>query len=163
MNKIESHGRDNTSERDLFSVDINSLADYPLEVNLPGQFFILLNAGNAANWSDQKIADFDQKTLNQGAVHFCAWGADCERVHDTLDETIIMHWVDSGLTFEKTIITTWHSDEDLGDALWFALQVAVPSAAYDPECNSVLVVSADSEENYSSIVSWLQDPARFNQ
>jgi hypothetical protein len=38
-------------------------------------------------------------------------------------------------------MTTWHVDESLEDALWFALHSTVPSSAYLDSTKSVIVVS----------------------
>jgi hypothetical protein len=42
-------------------------------------------------------------------------GPDCERVHDIIDEVIVNR--NPGETDEDVIMTTWHDDEALNEAL----------------------------------------------
>ena len=62
-----------------------------------------------------EISDIANWALDQGAVYVCVWGPDCERVHDIIDEVIVNR--NPGETDEDVIMTTWHDDEALNEAL----------------------------------------------
>lgn len=99
---------------------------------MPGRFTVLL-AADTTGAEVSVLAGFARKLLQAGCVYFCAWGPDCERVHDIFDE----------MCFEvaPVIMTTWHSDESLDEALWFFLKGAVPDDRYGEPTVSALTIS----------------------
>jgi hypothetical protein len=69
-------------------------------------------------------------------MYACAWGPGSARVHDAFDLVFIREtggeWAD-----DEHILTTWHHDESLDEALWFAIfNASLPYA----EIQSVLAV-----------------------
>ena len=76
---------------------------------------MLFLAMNARPMSTIEISDIANWALDQGAVYVCVWGPDCERVHDIIDEVIVNR--NPGETDEDVIMTTWHDDEALNEAL----------------------------------------------
>jgi len=70
--------------------------------------------------------------LKSGMVYFCAWGPDCERFHGIVDEVVVEDDIGERLFFGKnrsdTIMTTWHDDEPLNEALDFFVNLTCPTA-----------------------------------
>lgn len=57
--------------------------------------------------------------IKSGNKYFCSWGPACERAHDIYDETLIEIEVKENR--RKHVMTTWHQDESLSEALWYLL------------------------------------------
>lgn len=104
---------------------------------MPGRFIAFL-AADAEDVEPAVLAGFARKLLQAGCVYFCAWGADCERVHDVFDEGCF--------DVEPVIMTTWHSNESLDEALWFFLKGAVPDDQYCEPTLSALAISVGRPE-----------------
>ena len=62
--------------------------------------------------------------IHNGLVYFCAWGKECEVVHDAVD------WCDiekNGAKSDFVIMTTLHKNESLEKACWFFKELALPN------------------------------------
>lgn len=79
------------------------------------------------------------------AAYVCTWGAACERVHDIFDEFLVMREIEQGKPLPH-IMTTWHNEESLDEALGFALKVALPNATFLASCGLVVVAAVANEE-----------------
>ena len=81
--------------------------------------------------------------MEKGLAYLCAWGRDCERVHDIFDETQVEQDPDlkSGV-----IMTTGHADQTLQEALHFFVNTAFPDQAYERTCNDWIVAPIGNRE-----------------
>lgn len=79
--------------------------------------FILLVAADASGGDKAQIRRFAADAIRSGCAYICAWGEECEVVHDVVDEEAIA----SG----RFVSSTWHADESLASALYFALTNAL--------------------------------------
>jgi hypothetical protein len=82
-------------------------------------------------------------------------------VHDAFDERIVG---DGTVDFdsEPLVMTTWHAEEPLADAIWFALRCAEPDGSLAEGCGSVLVLEiGDHSERTRTIAEALSDPQAF--
>jgi len=79
-----------------------------------------------------------------GLVYFCAWGPDCDRVHDLFDEGFLE--ANLALTGNDVIMTTSHVDESLGEALWYFLHSTFPTEALEKGCSSWIVACIGNKE-----------------
>lgn len=66
----------------------------------------------------------------------CAWGPECEFVHDVFDETYLG---DGSQPLRPTLMTTWHADQPLEEALDFIGRDAVPTEPFQATCRDVIV------------------------
>nr|WP_010546126.1 hypothetical protein [Sphingomonas elodea] len=57
-------------------------------------------------------------------LYFIAWGTDCEAWHDSIDCANLEKFDYGEIPDERFILTTWHDNEPLSEALWFAGQCA---------------------------------------
>jgi hypothetical protein len=86
---------------------------------LPVGNFACLLAWDARDVSSDKVSEFIEPLLHAGACYFVCWGQDCERVHDIIDEMVSYPENSFSVPNDSCIMTTWHADETLEDALIF--------------------------------------------
>lgn len=141
----------------LCSLSAPSLDDLRLDPwSLPSPHFACLLACDARRWSDQIVLAAARYLLDRGLAYFCAWGPDCERVHDLVDDAILRRELDGpnylqGDDDKYPVMTTWHSEETLDDALSYLLVVAQPHEVYEATCKSRLAISIGNDEWGSEI------------
>ena len=156
---IERLGRDLTSQRDLFLLEVQTPAQVPSDLDLVGTRFVCLLAWDAGTTGAEEIAAFAQTLITAGAVYIAAWGADCGRVHDICDEVVVGS--DPPATELGPIMTTCHEKEDLAEAIGFVLQCAVPDQAFQIGCDSTLAITIGSREWAAEIRRAFSDPGTF--
>lgn len=62
--------------------------------------------------------------LASGCLYVVAWGVQCEAWHDTIDWVHLEMFEPGDILDDKYVYTTWHANEPLSEALWFAGQCA---------------------------------------
>lgn len=149
-------------DRKLFSLSIPDLESFPPKLELPSQSFVLLLACDARGIGDSVITDFANSMIDRGIAYLCAWGPDCERVHDLFDLAFVMREIEEGRRYPH-VMTSWHHDESLDDALWFMLFSAYPDGAFADTCGVDLAVSVGSDEWDAHIQRRLSNIKLFNE
>ena len=144
MALCEKLGHDDVSGRDLFLLSISRPEDFPHVTSLSTPRFVCLLAWDASAAGVEQISALARRLLDAGAVYICAWGPDCERVHDIIDEEDL--GPHPAATADSVVMTTWHAGESLDDALQFVLTGTVPDAAYSEGCGSTLAVAIGSAQ-----------------
>jgi hypothetical protein len=130
-------------------VSLQSL-QWPDALKIPSKRFRLFVAADVRSIDTPKLADFGGMALKKGMVYFCAWGPDCERFHDIVDEVIVMD--DLGQRFfvgpspHDTVMTTWHDKETLEDAVEFFTSAAFPSDGFEPDSNYWVAICLQNSE-----------------
>jgi len=133
--------------RDFAVVELTSLI-WPPSLSLPATRFRLLVAADMREAEDSAIAQFASAALSAGMVYFCAWGPECERFHDIVDS--VLENDDKGARryagprSDDVVMTTWHDDESLEEALDFFAICAVPTDGLTPDSNFRLVMCVDN-------------------
>ncbi|MBC8112775.1 MAG: hypothetical protein H7062_00190 [Candidatus Saccharimonas sp.] len=155
--RMEEVGRDRVTGRPLFVLDANGPDDIPPSLPMPGPYFVCLLAWDARTASIADIAAVAGQLLRAGCVYVCCWGPDSERVHDVFDETDLELRPDGPWCF-----SSWHSQEPLSEAMWFALFAARPDDAYSDGCRVVVGVSLGSSEWSAEIRTAFTAPAEFS-
>jgi hypothetical protein len=126
---MTSRWRDPATGRDVFLIDAEDIRDWPVSAPWKSaKFGLLLLAARPAD-----LGTLPERALGQGAVFVAAWGPECETVHDIFDETIVGQ---GGGDEDTTVLTTWHADESLEDALTSFLEVAHPAPAHAEACRA---------------------------
>lgn len=62
--------------------------------------------------------------VKSGCRYVVAWGTECEQWHDTVDYSVLEEFDYGDIPNDRFIMTTWHADEPLSEAMWFAGQCA---------------------------------------
>src|SRR6266571_1427980 len=138
--KLEHLGED-LHGRELFLLELRSWEAWPRDLVLPSEHFCLLVAGNARGADLEAIASFASGALGAGCVYACAWGPGCQRVHDAFDgrsNELTVH--------EKVVMTTWHGDESLREALTFLVKDALPSDPWIASCRASIIAVVDNNQ-----------------
>lgn len=150
----ESIGTD-VHGRTLYLAVLSRLDEWPEHLGKPGLHFVLFLALDARNVSSDALAAFAQKTYRQGLAYLCAWGPDCERVHDVFDATLVeddeirQDWDEH----DSVVMTAWISDESLDEALSQALNDSLPHRRYERTCDALLAVVVRND-------TWAEDVRR---
>jgi len=137
--------------RDLFLMTLQSWDDWPAELNLPSKHFCLLLAGDAKSASDDTIGRFADAALDDGCVYLCAWGPDCDRVHDLFDTKIVDRELAGETRNALAVMTTSHGRETLDEAIEFLTSAAWPDDAFAETCRSALVAVVGNSGRVESI------------
>lgn len=87
--------------------------------------------------------------LECGCLYVVAWGVECEDWHDAVDSANLERFDFGDIPDEKFVMTTWHKDEPLSEAMWFAGQ-----CAYHPdiELGDTVILHIASEGRRKAMV-----------
>lgn len=130
-----------------------------LALEFPQGQFVCLLAWDAQGLEVGLVSELARHLMQHGCVYICCWGPDCERVHDIFDETDTELHPES----EAVVMSTWHSNEPLADAIWFALNSASPDTAHENNCASVVGMAIGDDGWAAQMGQAFADPAGFNK
>jgi hypothetical protein len=150
-------GIDDVSERALLLLDAETSAHLPVQIVVGSKYFVSLLAWDARAVETSDIAHVARILLDAGCVYFCCWGPGCERVHDIIDE----EYVGDGTSMnddDSTIMTTWHTEESLEEATWFAVNVAFPDDRFFDRCKAVVSICIGNPEWKAGLERALANP-----
>lgn len=151
-------GRSRVPDRDLYVAHLSGVDQWPDDLQEPKPHFVAFLAMDASSVESDRLAAFADRLISQGMVYLCAWGPDCGRVHDIFDEAIGRNTT----TDEAAFWTTWNDDEELVDALWFALFSTVPTEDdMETHPSALVAVVVDQPEWSEQISGALADTDRF--
>jgi hypothetical protein len=111
--------------------------------------FALFVAMNAIGVEDDTILQGAKKLLSQGLACLSAWGPDCKRVHDLFD--IAAREINSQLSGDDVIMTSWHPDESMGEALWYFVNAAFVTEKFENTCKDWIIAPISNPEWERSI------------
>lgn len=159
--KLERIAKDTIWERELFLLELPSVADFPEIVDVPSDHFACFFVFDADRVASESIRDAALNLLRSGAVSVSTWGSDAKRVHDLVDDAALI--LNPFPTANSVVITTCHGKESLDRALWFFLNSSWPANNYRNSCRSGLVVVVDSPFRADKIREALKKPWEFTQ
>jgi hypothetical protein len=105
------------------------------------QQFACLCVIDASSIETHELSAFCSRLIDLGCAYYCTWGPDCERVHDIMDQQVIGE--NPPATDIGCLMTTWHAQESLAEAVDFFLTWTVPDEEYAPERFRGTQMSAD--------------------
>ncbi len=108
------------------------------EVQPTSRYFGLFLAMDAAQIKSERILALAEAIVPKGLAYLCAWGPDCERVHDCFDEVIVAANLDS--TDDNVVMTTWHAHDSLDEALWYFVNSAFAVKNYRADCRDWITI-----------------------
>jgi hypothetical protein len=132
----------------LYCIVARDFASLPLSFSFPSKHFVALLAGDTRYTEDATLASFADTVLESGCAYFCAWGPGCERAHDIFDAQCL---------FASPIMTTWHAEEPLDEALWFFLRTTWPDDTYFDTCGSAIAITVGDTDSAVYIERRLRD------
>ena len=74
------------------------------------------------------------------------WGPDCSRVHDLFDLQR-----DPDETDDRVVVTTWHENEPVSDAVCYFDLCAYPSSDFEQDCLDWIAIAVGDESWESEI------------
>ena len=157
--RLESFSRDEGGGRALYLLTAETPEDLDQDFRLPDRGFVCLLAWDAPGSPDETVLRVAERLLNEGAKYVCTWGRDCERVHDLVDEAAFDP--EANYEVDPVIMTTWHHDEPLEEAIYFFLSNAHPDDEYFDECTGALAISLGDAGYAERIRLALREPDRF--
>ena len=155
MAELEHHGYYRAMKRHLFTLELAESVDLPTALDLPSPHFGCMIAWDARGASVDQVSALVDPLIKLGAVYFCVWGPDCERVHDIVDE--------SDPYADTVIMTTWHDKESLEEALWFFLNSTWPDDHFEQTFRAGLAISVGSSSWADAMRVALRDPKGFSE
>jgi hypothetical protein len=143
MAKPRLVGYDTTFERQIWLLELDDLhAPFDWD-ELQNEKFVCLSAMNASSIRTDELLAFCSRLIDLGCAYYCAWGPDCERVHDIMDELVVGD--NPPETYIGCLMTTWHAKESLAETVDFFLTCTVPDEEYAPAgCSYGLAVAIGS-------------------
>jgi hypothetical protein len=133
---VDGHGRR------VFLLELESLRDFPSALDIDSPRYVLMLAGNSRTLLGSR-RHLARRALESGCVYACVWGPGCEAMHDTFDHVAVADGFDpvpdDG---ESVIMTTWHDNEPVEDAAFFALWSASPVGTFSANCNATVLAVA---------------------
>jgi len=143
--------------KELYLCPADTITELPGKIKTASQNFGLFLALNAKNLRSEEIGQAAKKLVEGGLAYFCAWGPDCERVHDIFDQSSEKR--NSELTGDDVIMTTWHSDETLIEALWFFIHSAFPTQCFVTSCTDWVIAPIGNHDWELEIRSKIREAA----
>ncbi len=131
-------GRCEELGREVFSISGPVASRPPDLTGLPAGHFAAFVAWDTSGADPVDLEAFCDCLLKRGCVYFCAWGPDCERLHDVFDA--------AGVDVNPVVMTTWHSDESLEEALEFFISSSHPDAGYSDTTRSAIAISIGNRD-----------------
>lgn len=173
---LRKHAFDETTKRRLFSLALPPLGSTLdpslgpllgpslgplLGPSLGSRHFACLLAWDARGASAEAVSSLATPLLRAGASYVACWGPDCERVHDIVDECLSDPTAGLELPPEGDVMTSWHADDPLREAIWFFLRCSAPYDSLAASTRAGLAVSVGSPAWATEIAAALDDPAGF--
>lgn len=91
-----------------------------------------------------------QWLVDAGCLYAIAWGAECEKWHDAVDWAVLRNFDFGDIPDDKFVMTTWHSDEPMSEALWFAGNCAFHP---DVELQRTVVLHVTTQANSDEMIA----------
>lgn len=161
MSLPERLSRDQSTQRDLYFLDITTPDELPDPLRLSAKHFVCFVAWFSNGIEAQTVHRLAEALLRAGCAYFCAWGIGCERVHDLFDEVSFAMYPEPE---ESIVMSTWHDEQSLDDALWYFLNNTWPDDPYFETCRAALAISIGGEREWEERIKYaLRDPRRFSK
>src|SRR5713101_1066953 len=144
LRNVRSEALPDRQGKDIYLCPSATIDTLATQITPSSPNFGLLLAMDAQSVDSGQIGELAEKLASKGLAYLCAWGPDCERVHDTFDEIAVLR--DLEQKDDNVIMTTWHSDESLEGSLWFFVNCAFPAQAYEESCKAWIVAPIGNAE-----------------
>jgi hypothetical protein len=137
---------------------VPTLEDVPASLESCSPHFILLLALDASSIEDERISTIAKALISRGLAGLSVWGPHCSRVHDLFDIER-----DPNETDERVVMTTWHDDEPLSEAVCYFDLCAYPSSDFERGCKDWVAIAVGNrrweEEMHTALVNGFGEAA----
>ncbi len=94
-------------------------------------------AADFSEISGAELVELAKLQIAKGVHYICCWGPNCEIGHDCFDEANVILQINEN--FERHVMSTWHANESLEEALWFCIFNAIPDDEFLEICSTFIV------------------------
>lgn len=133
-------------DRHVVCLSVQTLADLSVEHLVPADaHFALLLLYNARGVEAATIGAVATRLIDAGLATFHAWGPDCERVHDIMDELIVARDIRENCEY-PTIMTSWYPDCPIEEALSSLIISDTIDEAYAATCDTTIIITVGNHD-----------------
>jgi hypothetical protein len=157
---LELKAAEGPLDRQLFALEVSASSEVLGATQAVTPHFAVFLAWDATSVATEEISRLATLLHIRGLAYLCAFGPDCERVHDIFDEVELE--LDGARPSDSVIMTTWHNDESLEDALWFFVNSSFPDAVYAETCRTGIAVTIGNNKWASQVADYLSNLAKLN-
>jgi hypothetical protein len=161
MMVLANLGKGGYADGALYLLDLDEPNDLPQQLELPSRKFVCLIAWDSVKCDVTCIANLAKRTMELGAAAVSVWGNDCERVHDVFDE-MASDRVEYDMN-KPVLMTTWHSNETLDEAVWFVLHSSIVDDLLEKDCKTTLAISIGNPTWAHTIRKVFSNPKTFDE
>lgn len=87
--------------------------------------------------------------VESGCLYAVTWGRDCEKWHDSVDDANLREFDHGDIPDDRFVMTTWHENEPLREALWFVGQCASHPTV---SLNDTIIVDVSPEPREAALL-----------
>jgi hypothetical protein len=144
----------------VYSVFAESLDALAEALRPPCPRFVLLIAADTEDIAPSVLHAWAGRVLSRGAVYACCWGPGAEQLHFAFDMAAMdREPAEAAADGESVIMTTWHTDEPLLEAAWFAVHAAFPVGIYEAGTEAVVLAVVARPDWHAELTGYLDDGA----
>ncbi len=162
VTKVFDNSKSKNYEHDVLYSFVSTLSEISKSAEQINEHSILFIACDFSKYSIDELSGFADSILDRAVAFVCTWGKGCEKTHDIIDEIAVYREVVENKSPSHPM-TTWHSDETIDEALWFALFSAFPDDSHEQEDQSTLIVVVENEQWNRQVLSRLSNIDAFNR
>lgn len=154
----EINSKDNFG-RNIFLISVSSIKEFDITRLAQNSKYFTLFIANSEEVIIEEYSKKAKKLIESGLIYLCAWGEECEKIHDIFDEENVIMEINQEIETDNdnVIMTTWHQDESLKEALYFFLMDTSPTEKYYSECKTSLVVIIGNPIEAVNIKTYLEN------
>lgn len=109
--------------------------------------------------ADQAVSDDWLNRIAQwivaiGSLYVVAWGVDCEKWHDGVDWAVLEVFDFGEIPDDRFVMTTWHSNEPISEAFWYAGHCAIHP---DVELTETIILHVAMEAQRAAMLQSYRD------
>ena len=146
--------------RDIIYVFVNEIEKFDLtKITITAKYFTLF-ISNTLSLDIDIFFNKAKELLKAGLVYMCAWGNECEKIHDLFDDANVILEVDEEikpLIEGNVVMTTWHENDTLQDAIEFFLMNTSPTEQFYDECKTSIVLQVGHSSEIDKMINYLED------
>jgi hypothetical protein len=122
----------------------------PIIVAGPYRVVIIADVAVGDDWLN-RIAEW---IVAIGSLYVVAWGVDCEKWHDSVDWAVLDVFEFGDIPDERFVMTTWHSDEPISEAFWYAGHCAIHP---DVDLSETIILHVTAEAQPDALLQSYRD------
>lgn len=104
--------------------------------------------------SDDWLNRIAEWIVATGSLYVVAWGVECEKWHDSVDWAVLELFNFGDIPDERFVMTTWHSDQAISEAFWYAGHCATH---LDVDLTETIIIHVADEAQSAAMLQTFHD------